>query len=94
MPHQLQHLDGAGHRPPSTTAPWMAQTFSAICVADRQHRVQAGHRLLEDHRDALPRIARISAIESVSRSAPSKRIAAPTMPGRLGRDQPQDRHAR
>ena len=44
-------------------------------VADPVHRVKAGERVLEDHRDVLaPDVAQLSLGDSASRSRPLNRI--------------------
>jgi hypothetical protein len=50
--HQLQHLDRALHR--LGAAELLVQLHAlGDLPADAQHRVERGHRLLEDHRDAV-----------------------------------------
>ncbi len=52
----------------------------ADLVADREHRVEAGHRLLEDHADAAAaHRLRSSASPSAQRSRPSKRTCPPVI---------------
>ena len=50
--HRIQHRDGAllGLRPAEALV--AAQAFDHL-RADRQHGIEAGHRLLEDHRDVV-----------------------------------------
>ena len=82
-PPALQRLP-CGH------APMQAQRFGDL-VADRNHRVERGHRLLEDHRDRLPRIARISASLEAEQVGAFERHRAADDPARRVRHQPHDR---
>ena len=87
--------------PNSSTASARAAAFdlprcmtsgSATCVAHREHRVERGHRLLEDHRDLGrrgPRASRRSG--SASRSRPRNCISPPTTRPGGSRTRPQDR---
>jgi hypothetical protein len=50
--HQLQHLDGSPHRL-GAAEPLVQLHALGDLPADAQHRVERGHRLLEDHRDAV-----------------------------------------
>ncbi len=50
--HQLQHLDHAPHRRGAAEALVQLHALGDL-PADAQHRVERGHRLLEDHRDAV-----------------------------------------
>ncbi|MNL16639.1 hypothetical protein D3C87_1376910 [compost metagenome] len=50
--HQVQQFDGAGPGRPGGRAAMQAQGLADL-VAQGQHRVQAGHGLLEDHGDAV-----------------------------------------
>ena len=64
----------------------------ADLAADRQHRVEARHRLLEDHRDVVAAdVAHLAARTVAAGRVPSKRMRAGDLARRLG-DQPQDRH--
>ena len=47
-------------------------------LADREHRIERAHRLLEDHADAPAADCRISRSLSVRRSLPSKPISPST----------------
>jgi len=60
--------------------------------ADGEDRIQAGRRLLEDHRDLRPRTSRISASERASRSTPESSTVPPAMRP-LWRQQPHERSA-
>ena len=51
--HRLQRLDGALRAPRARDSAVCASIASISCRADRQHRVERGHRLLEDHGDAV-----------------------------------------
>jgi len=51
-PDLFQQFERAGARLPGVHAHVPAQHFSDL-VADREHRVERRHRLLEDHRDVL-----------------------------------------
>ena len=62
-------------------------------LADAHHRVERGHRLLEDHRDlAAPNLAEPSG-EAVARSVPSNRISPPASARGAGQ-QPDERPER
>ena len=78
-PDQPQHLDRALAGLARATSPLVQPDRLADLVADREDRVQRGHRLLKDHRDLVAADARISRSESASRSRPWKRIAPPTI---------------
>ena len=71
-PDQPQQLDRAlaGLAFGTSRCAWMASTS---CVADLVEGVQRRQRVLEDHRDVVPRIRRRSSLGSVSRSRPSNR---------------------
>ena len=86
-----QHLDRPVHRLAARHA-LVQRDRLADLAADRQQRVERGHRLLEDHRDLVAAdVLHLALRSSSSRLTPSKRIAPPTMrPGGFG-DQPQDR---
>ena len=45
--HGVEHQ--SVERPSSDSPGWCARTASAICAPDPHHRVQRGHRFLEDH---------------------------------------------
>ena len=87
---QRQHLDGARLGVARRQALVQPQRLADL-AADGQHRVQAGHRLLEDHADVVAADARASPARRASagrgRRSGSRRRSA----GRL-RDQAQDRH--
>ena len=51
-PHALQHGDGAGAQLRGLRLRLMGGHRLDDLRADRERRVEAGHRLLEDHRDA------------------------------------------
>ena len=59
--------------------------------ADRQHRVEAGHRLLEDHRDRVAADVAHLRLGDVEQVAALEADRAGDLAGRL-LDQPQDRH--
>ena len=50
---QAQHLDRARVAPPRASSPLMQRQRLGDLPADGQHRVERGHRLLEDHRDLV-----------------------------------------
>ena len=48
-----QHLDGLAPWPRAARSPWCRAIGLGDLLADREERVQRGHRLLEDHRDVV-----------------------------------------
>jgi hypothetical protein len=78
-----QHLDGA--RPGGLARGALVHPHHlGDLVADGEDRVERRHRLLEDHRDRLPRIARSSFSGRVSRSRPSNSTWLPASMRRAG----------
>ncbi len=77
-PHEREHLDRAVERRAPRQVLVQRDGLGDL-IADGHHRIEARHRLLEDHAIRLPRIARICAGGSVSRSLPSKRMLPATM---------------
>ena len=76
---QAQHLDRLGQRGGAAEPLMQDQRFGDL-MADGQHRVERGHRLLEDHRDLVAAdLAHLAPRSAPSRSRPSNRIAPPTM---------------
>ena len=91
--HQLQHLDCAGQRVFFRQALMAAQAFGDL-LADRQHRVERGHRLLEDEADLLgPDVVQFVARERHEIAALEQDLAFDDA-ARRHRDQLQDRHRR
>ena len=81
--HGLQHLDGALGAPRRRDELGMRLDRLGQLRADRQHRVERGHRLLEDHGDLGRRAcaasrARPSAARSVFQAGCSRRRCAAT----------------
>src|SRR5947208_12689898 len=89
--HQLQHLDGAGQGVLFRQALMAAQAFGDL-LADRQHWVERGHRLLEDEADLLGAdIVQFVARERHEVAALEQDLAVDDA-ARRHRDQLQDRH--
>ena len=72
--------------------PWCSMQRLGDLLADGHHRIERGHRLLEDHRDLRCRgCAHLGLARAPAGSRPSKRMPPPTMrPGRR-RTRPHDR---
>ena len=91
--HQLQHLDGAGERILFREALVAAQALGDL-LADRQHRIERGHRLLEDEADLLGAdVVHLMAGERHQVAAFEQDLAFDD-PARRHGDQFQDRHRR
>ena len=86
MRDQLEHLDRARLRACGEHWSSCSQDRLGDLLADRVHRVERGHRLLEDHRDlAAAQLRRISRSSRSSRSRPSNmHLAAGDRAGRVG----------
>ena len=70
-----------------------AQRFADL-AADRQHRIEAGHRLLEDHGDAIAAdLLQLALARLQQVAAAQQHAAAGNVPRRIG-DQPQQRQGR
>ena len=63
----------------------------ADLAADREHRIEARHRLLEDHADLVAADGAHGALVELEQIDPLEANAARDLAGRL-RDQAQDRH--
>ena len=75
----LQHLDRAWRARRGVEPGVQAQRLDDL-VADGEHRVQRGHRLLEDHRDAVAaHLAHARRRRRRRRSSPSNRTRPPLM---------------
>ena len=91
--HQLQHLDGAGERLLLRQALVAAQALGDL-LADGQHRIERGHRLLEDEADLLGAdLVQFIAGERHQVAALEHDLALDDA-ARRHRDQFQDRHRR
>ena len=79
MPHQVAASRPRARAPRAGRAAGAAQRLGDL-LADGEHRVERGHRLLEDHRDLVAADgAHLALVDSVSRSRPSKRIEPPAI---------------
>ena len=68
--------------PPASSCSKCVLSASRICSPDRQHRVQARHRVLEDHRDLACRACRAAApIGEVEQVAALEDRRCPSGPG-------------
>ena len=66
-------------RPPSGRRSWWSAHRLGDLVADREDRVERGHRLLEDHRDVVAAdLSQLVARRASSRSRPSNTIVRPS----------------
>ena len=89
MPTSVEQLDRPSPWPASRCRPSWTCSTSPICRPDRQHRVQRGHRLLEDVGDVLAaggaQLASRAPISSVpsSRTEPATRALRGSSPARL-----------
>ncbi len=91
--HQAQHVDRAVECRPAVEPLVQGQGLGDL-MADRQHRVQRGHRLLEDHRDLVAaNLAHLGLAEAEKVATGKADHAGNDAPGRRG-DQPQDRERR
>ena len=86
---EVQHLDGAVLRRPPLEAFVQAQRLAQL-ASDRQHRVEAGHRLLEDHADVVAADVAHRALGQRQEIAALEPDRAGDLAGRLG-DEAQDR---
>ena len=88
--HQREHLDGARERRAARQILVQHQDFADL-VADGQHGIERGHRLLEDHRDLIAAQRAHLAVRQVEQVAPleADRATDDASGGRL--DQPQHR---
>jgi len=85
--HQAQHIDRPGQRLVAAQPLVKGQSLGDLS-ADRQHRVQRGHRLLKDHRDLVAADLAHLRLTEVQEVAPGKADRArDDAPGRR-RDQP------
>src|SRR5438128_7993114 len=91
--HQLQHLNRAGQCVLFRQALMAAQALGNL-LADRQHRVERGHRLLEDEANLLgPDVIKFAARERHQIAALEQDLALDDA-ARRHRDQLEDRHRR
>src|SRR4051794_4790774 len=86
---EVQHLDGAVLRRAPLDAFMQAQRLAQL-APDRQHRIEAGHRLLEDHADVVAADVAHRALGQRQEIAALKPDRAGDLAGRLG-DEAQDR---
>ena len=93
MRTRSRHLEGtlAGRLPRHAE---MAHDVLGDLRADRQHRVEAGHRLLKDHRDAMTAQALHLLLGERRELLALELDRARGDATGLRRDQPQDRHGR
>ena len=90
-PDQAQHLDGLASRPPCAVIVAMQANRFGDLVADPHHRVERGHRLLENHRDAVAADrAHLGLVEAEQVGAFEHHGAADDPARRIGH-QPHDR---
>ena len=90
MPTRCQHLDGA-RLGRLLVEPLMHPQRLADLAADRQHRIEARHRLLEDHRDVVAADGAHLAFGELQQIPALEADRARDLARRLG-DQPHQRH--
>ena len=91
--HQVEHLERPLARRPPRHA-HVAHDVLGDLRADRQHRIEAGHRLLEDHRDAMAAQALHLLLAQRRELLALELDRARGDAAGLGRDQAQDRERR
>ena len=87
--HEAQHVDGFGERR-TPRQPLMQGQGLGDLTADRQHRIERGHRLLKDHRDLVAAHPAHLGLGQPDQVAAGKADRAGDDPSRRRRDQAQD----